>query len=218
MEYTAVTTTEIAQDETLADWRVLLSTLQADFTAPSFPQAAALVVSIAEAAERADHHPDVDLRYPGRLRVVLTTHATGGLTTRDVELARTISGLAAEAGAVSRPGSTSALELAIDTMDLEAIRPFWMAVLGYRDAPGEVNDPLRHLPPIWFQQLDEPRPQRNRIHLDITVPHDVAEQRVAAAIAAGGTLVSDDRAKAFWVLADADGNEVCVCTWQDRGR
>ena len=67
-----------------------------------------------------------------------------------------------------------------------------------------------------FQQMDEPRTDRNRFHLDISVPHDVAERRVAAAIAAGGTLVSDRRAKAFWVLADADGNEACICTWQDR--
>lgn len=64
--------------------------------------------------------------------------------------------------------------------------------------------------------MDPPRTDRNRIHLDLTVPHDVAEQRVADALAAGGRLVSDDRARAFWVLADADGNEVCVCTWQDR--
>ena len=64
--------------------------------------------------------------------------------------------------------------------------------------------------------MDAPRPQRNRIHLDVTVPHDVAEERIAAALAAGGTLLSDRAAKAFWVLADPEGNEVCICTWQDR--
>ena len=69
---------------------------------------------------------------------------------------------------------------------------------------------------MWFQQMDAPRPQRNRIHLDVTVPHDAAQQRVAAALAAGGRLVRDTAAPAFWVLADAEGNEVCVCTWQGR--
>ena len=69
-------------------------------------------------------------------------------------------------------------------------------------------DPAGIGPTIWFQQMDEPRPQRNRIHFDVIVPHDEAEARVAAAIAAGGHLVSDDRAPAFWVLADAEGNEV----------
>ena len=64
--------------------------------------------------------------------------------------------------------------------------------------------------------MDAERPQRNRVHLDVTVAHDEADARVAAAIAAGGRLVSDEHARAFWVLADAEGNEACVCTWQDR--
>jgi len=64
--------------------------------------------------------------------------------------------------------------------------------------------------------MDEPRTRRNRIHLDLTVPHDDAVARVEAALAAGGRLVSDDHARAFWILADFEGNEVCVCTWQDR--
>jgi len=54
------------------------------------------------------------------------------------------------------------------------------------------------------------------IAIDATVPHDDAVARVEAALAAGGRLVSDDRARAFWILADVEGNEVCVCTWQDR--
>jgi 4a-hydroxytetrahydrobiopterin dehydratase len=48
------------------------------------------------------------------------------------------------------------------------------------------------------------------------VPHDEASQRIRAALAAGGTLVSDRRAPAFWVLADPEGNEACVTTWQGR--
>ncbi|WP_425271150.1 VOC family protein [Micromonospora arborensis] len=58
----------------------------------------------------------------------------------------------------------------------------------------------------------EARPQRNRMHLDIAVPHDQAEARIAAALAAGGTLVSDAHAPRWWVLADAEGNEACVAT------
>ena len=64
--------------------------------------------------------------------------------------------------------------------------------------------------------MDEPRLQRNRFHIDVIVPHDVAAQRIAAALAAGGTLVSDMRAPAFWILADPEGNEACICTWQGR--
>ena len=64
--------------------------------------------------------------------------------------------------------------------------------------------------------MDAPRPQRNRIHVDVTVPHDVAADRIAAALAAGGTLLSDDHAPAYWVLADPEGNEACISTWQGR--
>jgi 4a-hydroxytetrahydrobiopterin dehydratase len=103
-------------------------------------------------------------------------------------------------------------------MDEAVIRPFWAAVLDYSvvEADGSLVDPRGQGWPIWFQQMDEPRTDRNRFHLDVSVPHDLAEQRIAAALAAGGRMVSDARAKAFWILADAEGNEACICTWQDR--
>ncbi|MFI5895086.1 VOC family protein [Actinoplanes sp. NPDC051513] len=91
-----------------------------------------------------------------------------------------------------------------DALDIPAVRPFWAAITG-----GEA-------PPIWFQQMDAPRPQRNRIHLDICVPHDEVPARIEAALAAGGHLVSDTYAPAFWVLADPEGNEACITTWQGR--
>ena len=201
----------------LDDWRYVLNAIHAEFALDSFPAGAALVSAIADAAEAAAHHPDVSLRYPGVVRVDLMTHAAGFVTTLDVELARTISGLAMEAGAEARPLVSQAVELAIDTMDADRIRPFWVAVRGYRDTgSGDLADPAGLGPPVWFQQMDEPRTERNRFHLDISVPHDVAEQRVAAALAAGGTMVTDEHARSWWVLADADGNEACICTWQDR--
>jgi len=207
----------------LDDWRFLLGRIEAVFVAESFAEATAFVSHVAAAADAANHHPDVDLRYPGRVHVALTTHAVDGLTTADLDLAATISSLAASAGLVAEPAAAR-LEVAIDALDIDAVRPFWKAVLGYEEWPPRVPggqvwvlvDPRRIGPAFWFQQMDASRPQRNRIHLDVTVPHDVAEDRVAAAVAAGGRIVSDDRARAFWVLADPEGNEACVCTWQDR--
>jgi 4a-hydroxytetrahydrobiopterin dehydratase len=207
---------QVQAEEGLDDWRFFLTRLHARFRTGSFVKGLELVTRITEAAEAADHHPDVDLRYPGTVRVVLTTHATGSVTTADADLARTVSALAAAAGAVARPDRAESAELGIDAMDIDAVRPFWAAVLGYRDVSGNLVDPLGRGPAVWFQQMDVPRPQRNRIHVDVTVAHDVAERRVAAALAAGGTLVSDARARAWWVLADPEGNEACVCTWQDR--
>jgi 4a-hydroxytetrahydrobiopterin dehydratase len=122
-----------------------------------------------------------------------------------------------ETDAERRTRSVQALEIGIDALDAAAIRPFWRAVLGYADeAGGALVDPLGQGPAVWFQRMDAPRPQRNRIHLDVSVPHDEAESRISAALAAGGRLTYDKKAPAFWVLADAEGNEACVTTWQGR--
>jgi 4a-hydroxytetrahydrobiopterin dehydratase len=220
-----VTATEFHERGDRPDWRFLLGRLEATFRAGSFDGASRFALEVATAAERAGHHPDVDIRYPDRVHVVLTTHAAGATVTHaDVTLAGEISALAAEGGLTSEPTVAQALEVAIDALDIEAVRPFWEAVLGYEPEPPSprsgtvvgIVDPARVGPSFWFQQMDAPRPQRNRIHLDVTVPHDVAEDRIAAALAAGGTLLSDEEARAFWVLADPEGNEVCICTWQDR--
>ena len=211
-----ITDDEFALLEGLDDWRVLRGGIRACFRAGSFTAAATLVAEIARAADAADHHPDVEIRYPDRVLVGLTTHELSGLSTADPELARTISRIAADAGATAEPTVSNAIELAIDTTDADRIRPFWQAVLGYRNSGGVLVDPLHSGPPMWFQHADQARSGRGRFHIDVTVPHDVAEQRVAAAIAAGGRLVTDRFARSWWVLADADGNEACVCTWQDR--
>lgn len=212
-----LTADEFAAIDDVDDWRYVLGSVRAAFRFGTFSDAASFVASVAAAADAADHHPDVDLRYPGVVHVALRTHDRAAVTVLDVELARTVSALAAAAGAqVAAPDQ--AVEIAIDTMDADRIRPFWAAVLGYVGAAGgSLVDPARMGPPVWFQQMDEPRTERQRFHLDVSVPHDAAEARIAAALAAGGRLVTDAFARSWWVLADADGNEACVCTWQDRG-
>ncbi len=221
--YTVLTATEVAGQPGLGEWRYTTGCIEGRFRAPGFGAAADLVSAIAAAADAADHHPDIDLRYPGVVHIRLTTHAAGrAVTSLDVALARTISALAAERNATPDPQGAQVSELALDAMDIGAVLPFWRAVLGYVDDVVEgrpveaIKDPLRIGPPLWFQQMDEPRTERNRFHLDVIVPHDAAEERLASALAAGGTLVSDRYAKAWWVLADAEGNEACICTWQDR--
>lgn len=212
-----LTADQFAELPDLDDWRFTLGRIEAHFRAGSFGGAAALAAQIAAAADAVVHHPDIDIRYPDRVHVTLTTHATGGLSTLDTDLAVTISALAASAGATSEPLQAQLVEVAIDAMDIPAVLPFWRAVLGYvDDGPIALRDPLRLGPPFWFQQMDAPRPQRNRFHIDVTVTHDSAAARITAALEAGGTLLSNERARAFWVLADAEGNEACICTWQDR--
>ena len=208
--------TELASDPALSDWRFVLGQLTTTVACGSFAAAGDLAQRLAAEADRVDHHPDLGLRYPDRLTLRLSSHDSGGVTERDRRFAVLASALFSEAGARVDPSADQAVEIAIDTMDAAAIRPFWKAVLGYSEYDGTLVDPRRIGPPIWFQQMDEPRTERSRFHIDVSVPHDVAEERVAAAIAAGGRLVSDRYARSWWVLADADGNEACVCTWQDR--
>lgn len=203
-------------------WRVLLLWLQAAFRVPDLATGAAFVARVAEAADRVGARPDVTLR-PDHVQVRSTTAAAHGLTEVDLALAAAVSAVADELGLSGDPALLTSQEIAIDALDIPAVAPFWRAVLGYVAEPGtdpddpSLADPGALGPGYWFQQMDAPRPQRNRIHVDVTVPHDQGEARVAAALAAGGTLLSDTRAPAFWVLADPEGNEACVCTWQARG-
>jgi len=216
-------TADVVQREVdVRHWRVVFGVLRASFRTDSFARGVELIGRIAELAERAGHHPDVDLRYP-RVRVALTTHDAGGLTSKDVALATAISAAADELELPGEPGRSVGLELAIDALDIGAVLPFWRALLAYRDEPlpstgagtPALVDPDGVGPAVWFQQMDSPRPQRNRLHVDVGVPDDLALERVAAALAAGGHLVSDARAPGFWVLADPEGNEACVCTWRE---
>jgi 4a-hydroxytetrahydrobiopterin dehydratase len=210
-------------------WRYLLGALAVSVPVRSLEQGSAVAAAAVTACgQGADGHLRVDVR-PDRVELSVQDRRTGAVTGLDAEFAHRIDAAIAAHG-LAPAASTSAesprpvqmLELAIDAIDIPAIQPFWKAVLGYVDEPGgdgpsgAIVDPAGQLPALWFQQMDAPRPQRNRVHFDITVAHDEAEPRVRAALAAGGRLVDDSHARAFWVLADAEGNEVCVCTWTDR--
>ncbi len=200
----------------LPTWRYLLGRMHLSVATGDFATALALVDRVGAIAEEQGHHPEIDLRW-GRVHIATGSHDVGGVTERDIRLGKAIDAVVQEMGLTSQPGRLTEVEIAIDAMDRDAIRPFWAAVLDRPVNGGdELVDPDRVGPAVWFQQMDSPRPQRNRIHLDVTVSHDEAPGRLARALAAGGRLVSDDRAPAFWVLADAEGNEACICTWQSR--
>jgi 4a-hydroxytetrahydrobiopterin dehydratase len=199
-----------------ADWRIVRDDASTHFRTGSFAAGVALVDAIGRLADAVNHHPDVDLRSDG-VTVRLRSSAEGRLSERDLALAGQISAVAREQGVPVDLTGLQNVQIAIDALVIPEVMPFWRAVLGYREAGDEdLEDPDFQGPPFWFQQMDAPRPQRNRIHIDLYVPHDQAEARVAAAIAAGGHLVSDENAPGWWTLADAEGNEVDVASWPDR--
>jgi 4a-hydroxytetrahydrobiopterin dehydratase len=223
-----LTRTEISSAVSGLGWRYLLGALCTAVPADSVGEAAALVTAAAaECGPDADGHFWAEVR-ADRALLTLQDLATAQITPTDLTLAARISVALEALGRYTTPQvgtgprSVQLIEIAIDAMDIPAIRPFWQAVLGYVSEPGHdgprdpLVDPHRRDPAVWFQQMTEPRTDRNRIHFDISVPHDEAPHRLAAALAAGGVLVLDSRAPAFWVLADAEGNEACVTTWQGR--
>jgi 4a-hydroxytetrahydrobiopterin dehydratase len=205
-------------DARLDDWRKLAQALHARFLTGGFVTGLEFVTAITEAAERANHHPDVMLTYPF-VDVKLISHDVSRVTQRDIDLARRISEIAREQGIGAEPSVLAELELALDTADLAAVGPFWAALLtGSADSlmGDDVVDPNGRVPSLWFQHTDAHETARQRFHIDLWVPHDVAEERISAAVAAGGRVVDDGNAPSFVVLADPEGNRACVCTFLNR--
>ena len=208
--------TRQAASDALPTWRFLLQRMHLTVRAPDRATAFDFVARVGAVAASLGRTPDLDVR-GDVVHLAVSTEPAGGVSDDDIAVGRAVDTVVADMGLVSQPGTLTVVEIAIDAMDIDAVRPFWDAVLGWDViARDDVQDPLRLGPAVWFQQMDEPRPQRNRIHLDVTVAHDEAPGRIERALAAGGHLVSDSRAPAFWILADPEGNEACVCTWQGR--
>lgn len=211
-----ITAAQFHAAEGVQDWRVVTGGACARFRTGSFAVGVELVDAIGALAEALDHHPDVDLRY-GHVTVRLLSHDVGGLSGRDVTLARQVSAAARELDLRADTVGVQTVMIAVDALSADAVRPFWQALLRYEaDEEGDLVDPTGRGPRVWFQHMDAPRPQRNRLHVDVSVPHDEPEARVAAALDAGGRLVDDSFAPAWWTLADPEGNEADVATWQGR--
>ena len=193
----------------VGDWRSLYHLVAAHFRTGSLAEGTTLVAEIGRLARGdAEQYLNLDLRPAG---------VTVTLGRRDVMLAQRISAAAAELGLAADPAAVQVVNVTLDALAGSEVLPFWRAVLGYRQLGDDyLFDPARRGPGFGLQQLDAARPQRNRMHLDVAVPHDQAAARVAAALAAGGRLVSDEHAPKWWTLADAEGNEVCVATWMGR--
>lgn len=208
-------------DAGLDDWRQVLGTIKARFHTGDFATGLKLVERIGAAAEEANHHPGLTLTYPEVL-VTLSSHDVGAVTSRDIDLARTISAEAAHLGVRADPSGLTQLEIGLDTAAGDRHAPFYAALLGGEVKDGEPVDPSGQVPTLWWQEPGEAGPELptsdvpQRWHFDVWVPIDEAERRVEAALAAGGTLVSDTAAPSYWVLADPEGNRSCVCTVASR--
>jgi 4a-hydroxytetrahydrobiopterin dehydratase len=204
-----VTARQFHAADGVEDWRCLYHVVSAFFRTGSLARGIELVDEVGRLAKSAQQqYLNVDLRDIG---------VTVSLFRRDVALARRISAAAKDLDIPADPSAVQLINVTLDALVGAEVLPFWRALLGYRQIGDDyLADPARRGPGFGLQPLDAQRPQRNRMHLDVAVPHDQAAARIAAALAAGGQLVSDAHAPKWWVLADAEGNEACVATWVGR--
>ncbi len=198
------------------DWRVLFSGAHAHYRVGSFAEGATFVAAIAEVASAVDHFPDVDLR-PEGVTVRTSSGEYGALSERDAELARRISAEARSLQIEPDPSQVQVVGIAVAQDAGSDVGPFWAAALGYRSlgANEDVVDRHRRNPHVSFQKLKKPRPGRGRLHIDVSVPADQAEARVAAALAAGGRLADDSHVPDWWTLASPENHGVDIAAWPD---
>lgn len=214
----------------LTEWRKLAQALHARYLVADFGSAARFAVAVGEAGDAVGHHPRVSIG-SGHVDLALvsddaiyrddegTEHVVEWVTQQDVDLARRITEVAAEHGLAADPASVSHLELGLDTARSATIAPVWAALLsGSPEAQGrgtpsdEVRDATGRVPNLWFGDADQDAaPGQQRFHVEVYVAPEVAQQRVAAAVAAGGTVVDDSEAPSLVVVADQDGNRGVVC-------
>jgi 4a-hydroxytetrahydrobiopterin dehydratase len=213
---------EFHEAEGAEDWRVLSEGGCAFFKTDSMAAAATFVQGIAALADVDAHNVDVDIRRDGvTVRLITLEEGYMGMSQRDVELARQISALARDQGLAADPSALQTLLIVPGAPDITAVRPFWRAVLGYEpriDSPDEdLVDPHRIGTPFWLETMREPRGDGGgAIHVAVWLPYEQAQARVAAALAAGGHMVRDKYAPAWWTLADAAGNEADISTVETR--
>ncbi|WP_448809958.1 VOC family protein [Agromyces bauzanensis] len=213
----------------LADWRKLAQGLHARYMVDDFATGARFVAAVGEAGDALGHYPRVsigngyvDLKLISDDAVYRdddgTEHVVEWVTQQDVDLARRITEIAADHKIAADPTSVSDIELGLDTAHSATIAPVWAALLtGNAEAQGhgspsdEIRDAAGRVPNLWFGDADEHEIPRQRFHIEVYVAPEVAEQRIAAALAAGGTVVDDSNAPSITVIADQDGNQGIVC-------
>lgn len=209
-----LTARQFQDTEGTRDWRVLEHGATAVFRTGSLREGAVLVERIGAIADRANHHPDLDLR-PRAVAARTLSHDVKALTGRDVGLARAISEEARRLGLAADPAAAQEIDLTIDALDIGGVVPFWAAALGHdRVSDDTLADPHGRWPSVWFQQMDAPRPLRNRIHIDTFWPRGLGPVRRSQALRAGGQVASEAFAPNWWTLADPEGNEVDVNDWE----
>lgn len=206
---------ELADGPATADWRVLFGAMTF-YPTTSAAQAVQLATAVARLADEAGRPLLVDLR-PDGVTIDSGKDQWENDVAEFVELAARIQSAARELGLSADLGRLRFVQFGIDAVDVAAVRAFWTRVLGYHEDPrgNDIYDPRRLNPTFIFQQMDAAdearRRQRNRTHLELSIPSDQLQTRLDAAVAAGGQILPTDRPGSH-AVADPEGNELNLLT------
>jgi 4a-hydroxytetrahydrobiopterin dehydratase len=217
-----ISPSQFQRSEGVEDWRVLGDGANAFFRTTSFAESARLVQAISQLPGVDEEQPEVDLRHDGvTVRMLTLRDDYAGMTRGNLELARKISSAAKNLRLWADPSAVQSLLVIPGATSRADVMPFWRAALAYdprRDSPAEdLVDPHNRGVAFWFEQMEKPRPDGGGvIHVAVWLPHERAEARIAAALAAGGRVVRDEFAPSWWTLADPAGNEVDIATVKGR--
>ncbi|MDY0910161.1 VOC family protein [Microbacterium sp. CFBP9034] len=210
-----ISAAEFHRSAGVSEWRVTATGPQAVFTATSLAHAASLVAPVVAAAERFDVHPDVDVR-PEAIVVRVPYRGPEGIPAAGGEFAAAVSRAAAELLLTPDPSLAQSIGIYVAQHSAADVRPFFTAALGYEEfGDTDAVDPLRCGPQLAFNPITGDSPARGRTHFDVFVPADQARARVDAALAAGGRLVDESHAPAWWSLASPDNHGVDIASWTD---
>ncbi|MBB5790283.1 VOC family protein [Jiangella mangrovi] len=201
-----------------SDWQAVFSAM-ACYRVTSPAQQGDLAAAAAALAHEAGFPLLVDLR-PGLVIIDSGKDQweddAHGLGLDFTDLADDLQTAARELGATADPGLPRFAQLFLDAADVAAVRGFWAAALGYtpdrRAGVNDIHDPRRLNPELVFQEIDtsetERRRQRNRIHVELAVPADLARTHLATIVAAGGRLLDESEERRR--VADPEGNELVI--------
>lgn len=205
---------DFLEAEGLQDWVVLHGGPTAVFRTETLAEAAALANAIAQIPEL--DGTSAQLNIVSKRLTVRLTREVWNIEPEHIDLALAVSKVAKLLGAVAERHQVQEVQVAIaakpDAIDLG----FWRAVLGYEPMLDDNGvDPLGNSSMVYMQEIDAAKDLKHAMHLDVSVAREVAEQRLTAAIDAGGVVVDESHAPAWWVLADRSGNKVCIVSWPD---
>jgi 4a-hydroxytetrahydrobiopterin dehydratase len=213
----------------LTDWRKLAQGIHARYVVDDFAAGVEFMAAVAAVIPPGGHHPravigagHVDLELVTADAIYRTDDGeeliVEWVTQQDVDLARRIQQIASEQGLRADPSSVTELELGLDAITSGAIAPMWAALLTGdsssqgRGTPGdEVRDATARIPNLWFDDAPQDGAEPSRFHVEVYVPAEIVEDRIAAVVAAGGTVVDDSQSPALTVVADAEDNRGVLC-------